>query len=68
MRGALAFLLALLLAGCGQRDTGAQGPSPVDPWEAARFATQLSARSVTRSGLAAIPTEDEINNCMVEVL
>jgi sugar/nucleoside kinase (ribokinase family) len=39
-----------------------------DPWEAARFATQLSARSVTRTGLASIPTQEEIQNCMVEVL
>jgi sugar/nucleoside kinase (ribokinase family) len=38
-----------------------------DPWEAARFATVLSAISVTRSGLAGIPTSDEINNCLVEV-
>ena len=38
-----------------------------DPWEAARFATQLSARSVTRPGLAGIPTQDEIEACMVEV-
>lgn len=38
-----------------------------DPWEAARFATQLSARSVTRVGLEAIPTADEIQECMVEV-
>ncbi len=38
-----------------------------DPWEAARFATQLSAISVTRPGLAGIPTLDEINSCMVEV-
>ena len=39
-----------------------------DPWEAARFATQLAAYSVTRRGLAAVPTQDEINTCMVEVL
>jgi sugar/nucleoside kinase (ribokinase family) len=38
-----------------------------DPWEAARFATQLSARSVTRKGLAGIPTIEEIQECMVEV-
>jgi hypothetical protein len=38
-----------------------------DPWEAARFATQLSAISVTRPGLAGIPTSDEIEACMVEV-
>lgn len=38
-----------------------------DPWEAARFATQLSARSVTRKGLEGIPTTEEVQACMVEV-
>jgi len=38
-----------------------------DPWEAARFATQLSAHSVTRKGLEGIPTAEEIQACMVEV-
>ena len=38
-----------------------------DPWEAARFATQLSARSVTRKGLEGIPTAEEVQACMVEV-
>jgi sugar/nucleoside kinase (ribokinase family) len=38
-----------------------------DPWEAARFATQLSACSVTRKGLEGIPTVEEIQACMVEV-
>jgi len=38
-----------------------------DPWEAARFATQLSAYSVTRPGLESIPTAEEIQACMVEV-
>lgn len=38
-----------------------------DPWEAARFATQLSARSVVRKGLESIPTVHEIRACMVEV-
>jgi sugar/nucleoside kinase (ribokinase family) len=38
-----------------------------DPWEAARFATQLSAHSVTREGLEGIPTPEEIQACMVEV-
>ena len=38
-----------------------------DPWEAARFATQLSARSVARAGLEGIPTAEEIQECMVEV-
>ncbi len=39
-----------------------------DPWEAARFATHLSAFSVTRRGLQGIPTRDEIQTCLVEVL
>ncbi len=38
-----------------------------DPWEAARFATQLSAYSVTRRGLESVPTPEEIQTCMVEV-
>jgi sugar/nucleoside kinase (ribokinase family) len=38
-----------------------------DPWEAARFATQLSAFSVTRPGLEGIPTPEEIEECLVEV-
>jgi len=38
-----------------------------DPWEAGRFATHLSALSVTRPGLEGIPTQDEINSCLVEV-
>jgi len=38
-----------------------------DPWEAARFATQLSARSVMRKGLESVPTAEEIQACMVEV-
>ncbi len=39
-----------------------------DPWEAARFATQLASISVTRHGLDGIPTADEIQDCLVEVL
>jgi sugar/nucleoside kinase (ribokinase family) len=39
-----------------------------DPWEAARFATQLAARSVARIGLNGIPTLKEIEECLVEVL
>lgn len=39
-----------------------------DPWEAARFATQIAAISVTRSGLQGIPTPEEIQACMAEVL
>jgi hypothetical protein len=38
-----------------------------DPWEAARFATQMAAISVTRTGLDGIPTAEEIQACMVEV-
>lgn len=38
-----------------------------DPWEAARFATQLSALSITRPGFSGIPTPQEIEECMVEV-
>lgn len=39
-----------------------------DPWEAARFATLLAARSVTRPGLDGIPTRQEIEECLMEVL
>ena len=39
-----------------------------DPWEAARFATCLASRSVTRRGLASIPTKEEIQTCQMEVL
>ncbi len=39
-----------------------------DPWEAARFATQLSAISVTRPGLLGVPTQDEINNTIMEII
>jgi sugar/nucleoside kinase (ribokinase family) len=38
-----------------------------DPWEAARFATHLSARSVARTGLDGIPTAAEIEECLMEV-
>ena len=39
-----------------------------DPWEAARFATLLASRSVARPGLDGIPNEQEIEECMTEVL
>jgi sugar/nucleoside kinase (ribokinase family) len=39
-----------------------------DPWEAVRFAAQLASNSVTRSGMAGIPTPDEIQSATVEVL
>ena len=38
-----------------------------DPWEAARFATLVSAVSVTRPGLEGVPTSEEIQSCQVEV-
>jgi sugar/nucleoside kinase (ribokinase family) len=38
-----------------------------DPWEAARFATQLATISVTRPGLAGIPTPEEIQEILVEI-
>ena len=39
-----------------------------DPWEAARFATLIASHSVTRIGLDGIPTDAEIQSCLVEVL
>jgi sugar/nucleoside kinase (ribokinase family) len=39
-----------------------------DAWEAARFATNLAAYSVTRTGLIGIPTHEEIEHCKMEVL
>lgn len=39
-----------------------------DPWVAARFATHLASYSVTRPGLAGIPTQKEIHSCLVEVI
>ncbi len=39
-----------------------------DPWEAARFATRLAAYSVQRRGLEGIPTQQEIDECMTEIL
>jgi sugar/nucleoside kinase (ribokinase family) len=39
-----------------------------DPWEAARFATLLAARSVTRPGFAGIPTSRDIEACSMEVM
>lgn len=38
-----------------------------DPWEAARFATLLSAYSVNRVGLDSTPTQEEIQEGMLEV-
>ena len=39
-----------------------------DPWESARFANQIAAASVTRRGLDSIPTAEEVQECLVEVL
>jgi len=39
-----------------------------DPWEAARFATLIASRSVSRVGLDGIPTPQEIEECLMEVL
>jgi hypothetical protein len=39
-----------------------------DPWEAARFATLLAARSVTRPGFEGIPTTRDIEACSMEVM
>lgn len=39
-----------------------------DPWAAARFATHLASYSVLRRGLESIPTREEIQACLVEVL
>ncbi len=39
-----------------------------DPWEAARFATLLASHTVTRVGLDGIPTTQEIEESVLEVL
>jgi sugar/nucleoside kinase (ribokinase family) len=39
-----------------------------DPWESARFANQIAANSVTKHGLDGIPTAEEIQEYMIEVL
>ena len=39
-----------------------------DPWEATRFATLIASRSVTRLGLDGIPTQNEIESSLMEVL
>jgi sugar/nucleoside kinase (ribokinase family) len=38
-----------------------------DPWEAARYATQLAAKSVSRRGLTSIPLEEEIKSNLIEI-
>ncbi len=39
-----------------------------DPWESARVATQLAARSVTRRKLAGVPTPAEVHDALTEIL
>jgi sugar/nucleoside kinase (ribokinase family) len=39
-----------------------------DPWESARFANLVAATSVTRYGLDGIPTDEEIQEYLIEVL
>ncbi|HET9906077.1 MAG TPA: PfkB family carbohydrate kinase [Anaerolineales bacterium] len=39
-----------------------------DPWESTRFATLVASRSVTRVGLDGIPTPEEIEKCLMEIL
>lgn len=39
-----------------------------DPWEAARFAVQLSSCSVTRKRLESIPTQNEIDQAKIQTL
>ena len=38
-----------------------------DPWEAAELANNLASQSVTRPGLAGVPTSVEIENAIIEV-
>lgn len=39
-----------------------------DPWEAGRFATHLASYTVQRPGLEGIPTQEEIQACMTEII
>jgi sugar/nucleoside kinase (ribokinase family) len=39
-----------------------------DPWESARRAVQIASRSVTRVGLASVPTTQEIRSFQIEVI
>ncbi|KAF0111584.1 MAG: hypothetical protein FD147_765 [Chloroflexi bacterium] len=39
-----------------------------DPWESARFATLLAANSVTRKTLSGVPTKEEVNRFMTEII
>jgi sugar/nucleoside kinase (ribokinase family) len=39
-----------------------------DPWEAARFANHVAAISVTRQGMLGVPSREEVQRCLTEVL
>jgi sugar/nucleoside kinase (ribokinase family) len=39
-----------------------------DPWEAARFATNLAAYSVMRIALDGVPTVEEVQACLTEII
>jgi sugar/nucleoside kinase (ribokinase family) len=39
-----------------------------DPWEAARFATQLASASVMRPGLKGVPTPEEVQASMAQIV
>lgn len=39
-----------------------------DPWESARVATLLAAKSVTRRKLAGVPSPDEVHSALAEIL
>jgi sugar/nucleoside kinase (ribokinase family) len=39
----------------------------LNPWEAGRFATLVAAESVTRFGIASVPTDTEIENYSIEL-
>ncbi|MAT44818.1 MAG: hypothetical protein CL609_21010 [Anaerolineaceae bacterium] len=39
-----------------------------DPWEAARFATLIASTSVTRNGMASVPTDTEIQDALIEII
>ncbi len=39
-----------------------------DPWEAARFANQIASISVTRPGLLGVPTPEEVQASLIQVL
>ncbi len=39
-----------------------------DPWEAARFANRIAATSVTRKGILGVPTTQEVNDSILEII